>query len=95
MSRPVLRVLQLGQRPWQSVLKVQEQLVATLKSDPSAPDTLILCEHPPIYTAGKRVPQNDAEEKRLRSLGADYHRVRMPVRAVTPSPALSPRGVVT
>ena len=37
--------------------------------------TLLLCEHPPVYTSGRRVAANPAESARLTALGAAHHAV--------------------
>ncbi len=34
-------------------LRLQEQLAETRRTDPSAPDTLVLLEHAPVYTLGR------------------------------------------
>lgn len=88
-----LKVVQLGLRPWQEALALQEAANALLQEDDKQPvalvlsffirrarvfyeqDTLMLVQHPPIYTLGKRLPGNPQEEKFLRSFGADYQKV--------------------
>eukprot|EP00035_Acanthoeca_spectabilis_P022080 m.441904 g.441904 ORF g.441904 m.441904 type:complete len:230 (-) comp18723_c0_seq1:7255-7944(-) len=35
-------------------------------------DALLLCEHPPVYTAGRRIQPDVHEQERLESLGAQY-----------------------
>lgn len=40
------------------------------------PNVLLMLEHPHTFTAGYRLSEADNDEARLRSLGADFHRVR-------------------
>ena len=70
-ARP-LRVLRLGLIPWKDALSVQMKFVKQLEENPNAKDVLLLCQHPPVYTLGKRQEENIVEANRLRSLGADY-----------------------
>lgn len=43
--------------------------------DKHSQDTLLIVEHPPVYTIGIRTSQyNTEEENRLKNLGADFHR---------------------
>jgi len=54
-------------------LKVQESLVQSVKE--GSPSTLILVEHPPVYTTGIRSKAYSGdEEARLMTLGADFVR---------------------
>jgi len=66
-------ILNLGRLCYRKSLKVQERLVQSVKS--GGPSTLILVEHPPVYTTGIRSKVYSAgEESRLRGLGADFVR---------------------
>lgn len=69
---------------YDTALKLQSSLVArrhqitqgTLKTDVPA-DIICLLQHPPTFTAGRRIRGKTEmeEEARLRKLGADYHEV--------------------
>jgi len=48
-------LLDLGQRDYMSVLDLQRKLVE-LRTKKTIPDTLILVEHPHVFTVGKGVP---------------------------------------
>lgn len=71
MKRP-LAVLDLGRRPYDEVLAVQEQTVARRRHG-DCPDTLLLVEHNPVYTLGRRFkPENlRAPRELLQARGAD------------------------
>jgi len=57
MKRP-LAVFDLGRRPYDESLAVQEQTVARVRSGGGS-DTLLLVEHNPVYTLGRRFkPEN-------------------------------------
>ncbi|XP_032827923.2 octanoyl-[acyl-carrier-protein]:protein N-octanoyltransferase LIPT2, mitochondrial [Petromyzon marinus] len=77
----VVRVVSLGRVGYAQALAVQTRLARALldhlaaPSGPAPPDTLLLCEHDPVYTVGIRQAPYPAEvETRLRALGADFHR---------------------
>lgn len=53
MNADVLQVMDLGRQPYGPVLALQEQLAAERARD-VVPDTLILVEHEPVYTLGRR-----------------------------------------
>ncbi|KAG8453189.1 hypothetical protein GDO86_004851 [Hymenochirus boettgeri] len=77
MARSVLRVSPLGLVPYPEALQVQHRCVRALKDDPAAlvQGTLLLCEHPPVYTVGIRQGTYGGEQEgRLRGLGADFQR---------------------
>eukprot|EP01134_Creolimax_fragrantissima_P002039 CFRG2039T1 len=38
-------------------------------------DVLLLCQHPPVYTLGRRLKKDDEEKSRLEALGAEYHKI--------------------
>eukprot|EP00051_Salpingoeca_urceolata_P035856 m.31714 g.31714 ORF g.31714 m.31714 type:complete len:215 (+) comp9819_c0_seq2:226-870(+) len=65
-------VRRLGRLPWDAALKEQQRVVSRLQQDPTAQDQLLVVEHPPTYTVGRRVEPDAAEQARLEALGADY-----------------------
>ncbi|XP_026467011.1 putative lipoyltransferase 2, mitochondrial [Ctenocephalides felis] len=68
MSR-VVRILRAGRMSYAKSLRLQRLVAA------SHVGTLILTEHPPVYTIGIRTnAYPEYEERRLKALGADYHR---------------------
>ncbi|XP_063806996.1 octanoyl-[acyl-carrier-protein]:protein N-octanoyltransferase LIPT2, mitochondrial [Pseudophryne corroboree] len=72
--RPVLRVLRLGLVPYPEAVRAQQRLVREVR-EAGGPGTLLLCEHPAVYTVGIRQDRYPAaEEARLRALGADFQR---------------------
>ncbi|KAM4700629.1 octanoyl-[acyl-carrier-protein]:protein N-octanoyltransferase LIPT2, mitochondrial [Discoglossus pictus] len=76
--RPVLRVVRLGLLPYTEALRVQQRYVQALKASepgPAPQDTLLLCQHPPVYTIGiRQAPYPAQEQARLQGLGADFQR---------------------
>ncbi len=52
-SSDELWVCQLGTIPWREALAIQEQIRARRQAG-ELPDTLLLLEHPPVYTRGRR-----------------------------------------
>jgi lipoyl(octanoyl) transferase len=52
-DRPICQIHQPGQLPYLTAWEWQKQLVAAHKADPNHPDTLLLLEHPPVYTLGQ------------------------------------------
>jgi lipoyl(octanoyl) transferase len=56
--RDELWVCQLGTIPWREALEMQERVRAQRQAG-ELPDTLLLLEHPPVYTRGRRA--NDGE----------------------------------
>jgi lipoic acid synthetase len=52
-SHPPLFVLQLGLHPYDGALRLQHQVVAA-RREGRVPDTLILLQHPPVITLGRR-----------------------------------------
>src|ERR1700733_15392786 len=61
-----LWVLQLGTVPYREALALQESLRAARQAD-AIPDVLLLLDHPPVYTRGRRT------EARELPLGADWY----------------------
>ncbi|XP_029457933.1 putative lipoyltransferase 2, mitochondrial [Rhinatrema bivittatum] len=82
--RPVVQVLRLGRLPYAAGLELQRRGVrrhleargeGRAEPRPPPPHALLLCEHEPVYTVGlRRGPYPQAEEARLRRLGAAFHR---------------------
>ena len=63
--------------PYLKALSLQDHLVtkaATAAANPT--NILLLLQHPPTYTAGRRIRgTEDTEGSKLRALGAEYHEV--------------------
>lgn len=71
-SRPVVEVVRLGLVSYQEALQLQQFYVKRNLSGPA--HTLLLCQHPPVYTTGIRhKPYPTAALDRLRLLGAEVH----------------------
>ncbi|MEO1593204.1 MAG: lipoyl(octanoyl) transferase LipB [Cyanobacteria bacterium J06632_22] len=49
----VAHLYTLGEVPYAAAWQWQQQLVAQRRQDPDLPDTLLLMEHPPVYTLGQ------------------------------------------
>ena len=63
----------LGRLPWSQALGIQEQLRA-MRQDEAIADTLLLLEHPPTVTLGRRALPNEVPggSERLASLGIAF-----------------------
>lgn len=75
MSRPVLQVVRLGLVSYPEAIRIQQTLVDRVKSG-SGPQTLLLCEHHPVYTIGLRTgpyPDQDLDQLRTKT-GAEVHK---------------------
>ncbi|CAG8655512.1 11871_t:CDS:2 [Acaulospora morrowiae] len=76
ISLPVLPYIYLSQVPYAKALNLQKVLVQRRldKNDSSLPNLLLLLQHPPTYTTGRRDRNKniEAEEARLKKLGAEY-----------------------
>ncbi len=68
-SSAELWVCHLGTVPWREALEMQEQLRARRQAG-ELPDTLLLLEHPPVYTRGRRSHAGEL------ALGEDFYRAR-------------------
>src|SRR5260370_6560057 len=55
-AREEVWVCQLGLVPYREALALQERVAARRRSE-QLPDTLLLLEHPPVYTRGRRSAQ--------------------------------------
>jgi lipoate-protein ligase B len=69
-----LSVVQLGRVPYAEALALQEDLRARRQADELA-DTLLLLEHPPVYTRGRRTEPTDLPmgDDWCRSQGIEVH----------------------
>ncbi|GAB6020122.1 Putative lipoyltransferase 2, mitochondrial [Chamberlinius hualienensis] len=82
----LVRLKNLGRLNYASALAVQNQLVENhlkrisaekdiVKKNTEILDTLLIVEHPPVYTIGIRTKGYDAsEEQRLSELGAEFYK---------------------
>jgi lipoyl(octanoyl) transferase len=68
-NEPELWVCHLGTIPYRDALALQEQIRARRQAG-ELPDTLLLLEHPPVYTRGRRSRPDEL------SLGEDFYRAR-------------------
>ncbi len=68
-SSDELWVCQLGTVPWREALVMQEHL-RTRRQAEELPDTLLLLEHPPVYTRGRRSHPGEL------TLGEDFYSAR-------------------
>jgi lipoyl(octanoyl) transferase len=64
-----LRVCRLGTVPYRDALAIQADLQARRQGE-EIPDTLLLLEHPPVYTRGRRSLDGEL------TLGEDFYRAR-------------------
>jgi lipoyl(octanoyl) transferase len=64
-----LRVCRIGMIPYSQALAMQADIQAQRQADEIA-DTLLLLEHPPVYTRGRRSHDDEL------TLGEDYYRAR-------------------
>jgi lipoyl(octanoyl) transferase len=62
-----MHVSHLGTVPYRDALAIQAEVQARRQAD-EQPDTLLLLEHPPVYTRGRRATDNEL------SLGEDFYR---------------------
>jgi lipoate-protein ligase B len=69
-----LAVVQLGQVPYDEALELQLRLRAARQADEIG-DTLLLLEHPPVYTRGRRTEAHDLPmgDDWYRAQGIDVH----------------------
>jgi lipoyl(octanoyl) transferase len=76
MTRDELFVCQLGTVPYLDAVVLQEGVHAQRQAD-ELPDTLLLLEHPPVYTRGRRSAPGDLGAHSPDGLlGADFPRAR-------------------
>jgi lipoyl(octanoyl) transferase len=69
MTRDELWVCHLGTVPYLDAVALQEHIRAQRQTD-ELPDTLLLLEHPPVYTRGRRASADEL------TLGEDFYRAR-------------------
>jgi len=62
-----IRVCHLGRIPYRDAVAIQAEVQAERQAE-EVPDTLLLLEHPPVYTRGRRAADNEL------SLGEDFYR---------------------
>jgi len=67
--RPELWVCNLGRVPYLEAAALQERLRAA-RQDDELPDLLVLLEHPPVYTRGRRTEAGDLP------MGVDWYRAQ-------------------
>lgn len=72
-------VLRLGQMSYLPALAIQNKLVTRIQTNIAegreSGNSLVVVEHPPVYTTGMRTREySEEEETRLRTLGADFVR---------------------
>jgi lipoate-protein ligase B len=58
-----------------TILNIQHKIVEAKLKDLSLPNILLLLQHTPVYTKGRRELKDSGEEVRLKALGAEYHHV--------------------
>ncbi|NP_001297965.1 putative lipoyltransferase 2, mitochondrial [Esox lucius] len=75
-SKVAVEVIRLGRISYSRALLVQQLYVRRhLDSKDNFHNTLLLCEHPPVYTIGiRQAPYPVEEEQRLKFLGAEFFR---------------------
>lgn len=75
-GKAAVRVVYLGRISYPNALKIQQHHIKQLLDlSNSSPNTLLLCEHEPVYTIGiRQAPYPPEEEQRLKNLGADFVR---------------------
>ena len=73
-GRELVSVLRLGTLGYGAALAVQNKLVARIQAGEGG-SSLVVVQHPPVYTTGMRTKEySEEEERRLRGLGADFVR---------------------
>lgn len=65
----------LGVVPYSQALALQAHLVRNKIHNKKCVDYLLLCQHPPTFTAGRRIRDSEVsgERDRLRRTGAEYY----------------------
>ena len=69
-----LAVVRLGRQSWQTALRMQKQAHAAVYN--GGRDHVLLVEHPPTFSFGRREEKSPAEKARLLALGADIARAQ-------------------
>ena len=64
-----------GKIPYPQAVDWQNEIIKKMKADASAPNHLILLEHPPVFTIGRRGTENNilAGKNRLEKEGIEIH----------------------
>lgn len=72
-----MQVRQLGLMKYSDALLLMEELHATIADQPTAEETLLVVEHPPVVTMGQRERSDDlvTPEIFLQQRGVDFHRI--------------------
>ena len=85
------RVVDLGRIGYADACELQQRLVAARKAG-NAPDLLLLCEHPPVFTLGRngRIEHLRVPRSALGGMGVEFHQ---PIAAAT-SPITVPGQIV-
>jgi lipoyl(octanoyl) transferase len=65
----VLRVIRLGLVGYEEAARLQAEIAAA-RAEGSVPDTLLLLEHPPVYTRGRRTTADELP------MGEDWYRMQ-------------------
>ncbi len=75
-ARLRLEVMDAGRMPYSEALDLQHRLVEARREN-SIPDTLILVEHPPVITMGRKATERDilASRAELDAAGVEIHRI--------------------
>ncbi|XP_062409366.1 putative lipoyltransferase 2, mitochondrial [Sardina pilchardus] len=76
LGKTAVRVVNLGRISYGQALQVQQKHVRQhLDKSSDVPNTLLLCQHHPVYTIGiRQAPYPPEEEERLKGLGAEFFR---------------------
>jgi lipoate-protein ligase B len=72
--KTILKIIP-GFSSYSHILNLQKQIVEAKLLDSSLPNILLLLQHKPVYTKGRRELPDPLQETRLKALGADYHHV--------------------
>ncbi|KAF2904453.1 hypothetical protein ILUMI_01721 [Ignelater luminosus] len=71
----LVNIWQVGRIGYLSSLRLQQHLVNAHQTKASVPDTLLLVEHPPVYTTGIRTKEyTEDDERKLKQTGAEFYR---------------------
>jgi lipoate-protein ligase B len=71
-----LDILNLGLKDYRQTYKIQKELV-NKRSQDKIPDTLILAEHPPVFTIGRSGGENNilVSSKKIKAEGIKIHKI--------------------
>eukprot|EP00056_Hartaetosiga_gracilis_P003323 m.62706 g.62706 ORF g.62706 m.62706 type:complete len:227 (+) comp11413_c0_seq3:218-898(+) len=65
-----MKVLQLGLVSWRRATALQQHLLKQIAANETKDEYLLLCQHPPTFTGGKRISFSEIEIERLEDKGA-------------------------